>query len=364
MMGLCGITLPAIVEEIFLRDIKKLLQPVMQGGTIMKCFKKMQIVLIRIFLIVTTMMLGTTSILYAAGEIPYTFSPGQTISSDQVNANFQALSAQIAALQAQLGLASPISTTSVAGIYDYFLFGTGMAVKEFNAYDRGYRVMRTNYQGTLVLTANGTSTFNGTGGYNMMEIRSIIYQPDDQEHRLFSNVSGALSTDRPNDAGEMAYTVAGSTVTVGGGVIVATLSSDGKILAGIAKSQYENGAGSGIMIGIRRAPAITSATSSSANGNYKQGGASINITLNFSEAVTSTGLTIILNNNATIKTGAINNAPSWSGTYTVGAGQASSDLSISTITGAITSGLSAFSTTNPTIPAGQNIGDSKAIVIE
>ncbi len=93
----------------------------------MKCFRKMQIAFTRIFLIVTTMMVGTTSIIYATGEIPYTFSPGETISSAQVNANFQALSAQIAALQAQLATAQ-VSTTSVAGIYDYFLFGTGMAL--------------------------------------------------------------------------------------------------------------------------------------------------------------------------------------------------------------------------------------------
>jgi len=333
----------------------------------MKCFKKMQIVLIRIFLIVTTMMLGTTSILCATGEIPYTFSSGQTISSAQVNANFQALSAQIAALQAQLGLASPVSTTSVAGIYDYFLFGTGMEVVQWDPLNYAYRVSRTNYQGTLVLTANGTSTFNGTGGYNMMEIRNIINNiallPTDNP-KYESLISGALSpTARPNDTGEMAYTVAGSTVTVGGGVIVATLSSDGKILAGIFKSQYENGTGSGIMIGIRRSPAITSATSSTEDRHYTAG-ASINITLNFSEAVTSTGLTIALNSGATITTGAISNATNWNGTYTVGAGQTSSDLSISTITGAITSGLSAFSTTNPTIPTGQNIGDSKAIVIQ
>ena len=334
----------------------------------MKCFKKMQIVLIRIFLIVTTMMLGTTSFLCAAGEIPYTFSPGQTISSTQVNANFQALSAQIAALQAQLATAQ-VSTTSVAGIYDYFLFGTGMEVVQWDALNSAYRVSRTNYQGTLVLTANGTCTFSGTGGYNMMEIRDIIYKlcPDCPspytDTRQVSIISGTLSTDRPVDNGEMTYTVAGSTVTVGGGVIVSTLSSDGKILAGIFKSQSEHGTDSGIMIGIRRSPAITSATSSTADGHYRAG-ASISVTLNFSETVTSTGLTIALNSGAAITTGAISNATNWNGTYTVGTGQASSDLSISTITGAITSGLSAFSTTNPTIPSGQNIGDSKAIVIE
>ncbi len=326
----------------------------------MERFRKMQISLVLVFLIMATMMLGTTSIIYAAGEIPYTFSPGETISSAQVNANFQALSAQITALQAQLAPVPPASVASVAGIYDYFLFGTGMNVVQYNAYDQGYRVGRTNYQGTLVLAANSTAKFNGTGGYTEMEIRSIIYQPDNPEHP-FSTVSGSLSTDGPTDVGEATYTVSGSTVTVGGGVFVGTLSLDGKILAGISKSPYDNG--TGIMIGIRRLPTITSATSTTVDGHYSAG-ASINITLNFSEAVTSTGLTIALNSGATITTGAISNAPGWSGTYTVGTGQTSSDLSISTITGTITSVFSTFSTSNPTIPAGLNIGDGKAIVIE
>ena len=324
----------------------------------MERFRKMQISLVLVFLIMAVMMLGSTSIIYAAGEIPYTFSPGETISSAQVNANFQALSAKIAELQAQL---APVvlSPASVAGIYDYFLFGTGMNVKQYNAYDQGYRFGRTNYQGTLVLAANGTVKFNGTCGYTEMEIRNIIYQPDNPEHP-FSRVSGTLSASDPTDIGEATYTVTGSTITVGGGVFVGTLSSDGKIFAGMSQSDR----GKGIMIGIRRPPAITSATSATADGWYNAG-ASINITLNFSEAVASTGLTIALNSGATITTGAISNAPSWSGTYTVGTVQRSSDLSISTITGTITSVFStSFSTSNPTIPAGLNIGDSKAIVIE
>lgn len=337
----------------------------------MECFRKMQISLALVFLIMATLMLGTTSIIYAAGEIPYTFSPGETISSAQVNANFQALSAQIAALQAQLAPAPPASVASVAGIYDYFLFGTGMNVVQYNALDYEYRVGRTNYQGTLVLAANGTSKFNGTGGYTEMAIRNLVDLMCDPifpncsypntDYRQFSKVSGTLSTDRPTDIGEATYTVSGSIVTVGGGVFVGTLSLDGKILAGIFKSQYDNG--TGIMIGIRRLPTITSATSTTADGHYNAG-ASISITLNFSEAVTSTGLTIALNSGATITTGAISNATSWSGTYTVGTGQTSSDLSISTITGTITSVFSTFSTSNPVIPDGQNIGDSKAIVIE
>lgn len=336
----------------------------------MKYFRTIQFALVRIFFVATVMMLGSTSIIYAAGEIPYTFSPGETISSAQVNANFQALSSQITALQAQLAPAPPVSTTSVAGIYDYFLFGTSTGVVAYDPLNYEYRVGRTNYQGTLVLTANGTSKFNGTGGYTEMAISNIISDlnvtetvPNPTTHKFVSLISGTLSTDRPTDIGESTYTVSGSIVTVSGGVFVGSLSLDGKILAGIFKSPYANDNGTGIMIGIRRPAAITSATSTTADGHYNAG-ASINITLNFSEAVTSAGLTIALNSGATIATGAISNATNWSGTYTVGTGQTSSDLSISTITGTITSVFSTFSTSNPIIPDGENIGDSKAIVIE
>ena len=108
-------------------------------------------------------------------------------------------------------------------------------------------------------------------------------------------------------------------------------------------------------------PTITSATSSTANGTYLAG-ANINITLNFSEAVSSTGLTITLNTGAVLTTGALGNVTSWSGTYAVVSGQTTADLTIISVTGTITDG-SSNNTANPAIPAGQNIGDGKAIVI-
>jgi hypothetical protein len=109
-------------------------------------------------------------------------------------------------------------------------------------------------------------------------------------------------------------------------------------------------------------PTVTSATSSTVNGHYKAG-AAINITMNFSEPVSSSGLTLILNSGATISTGALNSVSSFSGTYTVAAAQTSADLSISAITGSI-SDAAANTTVNPAIAAGQNIADAKAIVID
>lgn len=84
-------------------------------------------------------------------------------------------------------------------------------------------------------------------------------------------------------------------------------------------------------------PTITSITSTSTNGEYKEG-SHINITLNFSEPVVSaTGLTVTLN------TGGSFNIPAWNvatasaaGNYTVGAGQSTSDLTVTNISGNIT----------------------------
>jgi len=107
---------------------------------------------------------------------------------------------------------------------------------------------------------------------------------------------------------------------------------------------------------------VTSATSTTANGQYKAG-AAINVTVNFSEAVSSTGLVIDLNSGGSVSTGALSSVASYSGTYTVGAGQTSPDLSVSAVTGTITN-AAAVATVNPTVPAGQNIADAKAIVID
>jgi hypothetical protein len=199
-----------------------------KGGNIMKYFRKIQITLVRVFFIATAMMLGSTSILYAASELPYTFSPGQTISSAQVNANFQALSAQIVALQAQL---APVS---IVGTYDYFTFGTGMSA--FPPAYTVYGVSRNSYRGTLVFDANGTVAINGTGEYTSMQLDNIT-------HQVWS-----ASTNTDPDIGTGAYTVSGSTVTMAGGMAVGTLSADGKILI----LKYKSSNTTGITIGIRR----------------------------------------------------------------------------------------------------------------
>jgi hypothetical protein len=84
-------------------------------------------------------------------------------------------------------------------------------------------------------------------------------------------------------------------------------------------------------------PTISSVTSSTSNGTYKAGD-SINITVNFSENVTSTGdITVTLETGSTDRTCTftVTSASSASCTYTVQAGDTSSDLDIFSISGTI-----------------------------
>jgi hypothetical protein len=109
-------------------------------------------------------------------------------------------------------------------------------------------------------------------------------------------------------------------------------------------------------------PRVVDATSSTGNGYYKEGD-SINIHIDFSEAISSTGLTINLSSGSSLSTGPLSSATGWSGTYTVGAGENTptsplAALNISEIVGTIASDASSKSTTDPTIPTGQNMHTS------
>jgi hypothetical protein len=117
------------------------------------------------------------------------------------------------------------------------------------------------------------------------------------------------------------------------------------------------------------APSISSITSTTANGTYGVGTA-INVTLNFSEAVTLAGGNLLV----TLETGTtdrqvtistVSDATSASGTYTVQAGDASPDLSVSSVTLAPGATLkdAAGNGANLDVPSGQNLNDNKDIAI-
>lgn len=110
------------------------------------------------------------------------------------------------------------------------------------------------------------------------------------------------------------------------------------------------------------APKTVSATSTSSNGYYLAG-SSVEVTVNFSEQVTSSGLTITLNSGATLSTGALTGASSCSVSYLVAPGQNTANLSITGIAGTLAD-AAGNSTKDPAIPAGRNLGDGTSIVVD
>ncbi len=118
-------------------------------------------------------------------------------------------------------------------------------------------------------------------------------------------------------------------------------------------------------------PTITGVSTTKDNGTYGIG-EDIPFTVSFSEAVTATGSMQITfetgttDQTVTITSGNISSATSVSSTYTVQEGDVSGDLSVKSIE--MLSGVLEDAASNDmsdfSIPAGQNIDDAKAIVIE
>jgi hypothetical protein len=123
----------------------------------------------------------------------------------------------------------------------------------------------------------------------------------------------------------------------------------------------------------RTLPTITRVTSTTANGTYGPG-ATINLTIEFSEAVTLLSGTLILdlNNGAqvTLLPGSFTNATQAVATYTVANGQAVADLNVSAVrlgTNAeihdVADNVMAAVSGTISVPAGQSLADLKDIVI-
>jgi hypothetical protein len=111
-------------------------------------------------------------------------------------------------------------------------------------------------------------------------------------------------------------------------------------------------------------PTVTSFSSTTPDGAYKVG-STINITATLSEAVTTAAsITVTLDNGQTVVLTHNSESDSLTGSYTIGSGQSSSDLGISSY--ALTSApadLAGNIMTSTTLPAG-NISGTRAIVVD
>ncbi|MBU5612458.1 PKD domain-containing protein [Geomonas azotofigens] len=110
------------------------------------------------------------------------------------------------------------------------------------------------------------------------------------------------------------------------------------------------------------APAITAVTTTAAAGRYGAG-ALIPLTLSFSEAVTSSGLTLTLSSGGNASCGALAGVTSCTAVYTVAAGEMSAGLDVASVSGALLDGAG-NQATDPPVSAQANLSASKIVIID
>ena len=130
-------------------------------------------------------------------------------------------------------------------------------------------------------------------------------------------------------------------------------------------SGASNIAGAQAIVVDTTAPTVSSFSSSTADGAYKQG-ATITIAATTNEAIQSGNtLTVTLDTGATVLLTAASAGTTLTGTYTVGASQTSSDLTVSSFTIGTVADTAGNAMTSTTVPTGvNNIAGVKAIVID
>ncbi len=146
-----------------------------------------------------------------------------------------------------------------------------------------------------------------------------------------------------------------------------TLSDNAGNAANVALPFGQNLANNSALI-VGDVPTITSITSATANGSYKETGV-IDITLNFSANVTlSSGtIDITLDTGATVSIPAFSNQNTASASYTIGAGQNSADLTVTSVTTSVANSLKDSLTllnASTGLPAAANLADNSALVVD
>jgi len=119
------------------------------------------------------------------------------------------------------------------------------------------------------------------------------------------------------------------------------------------------------------APTVSSFSSSTADGSYKSGD-TINITANMTESILAgSQMSVTLDTNDVIELTATQNGTTLSGTYTISAADTDTDLGISSFSltdaaGNTDSVLDAYGNamSSTTLPAGQNLSDNSALVVD
>ncbi|MCP4881737.1 MAG: hypothetical protein GY905_14440, partial [Gammaproteobacteria bacterium] len=116
--------------------------------------------------------------------------------------------------------------------------------------------------------------------------------------------------------------------------------------------------------GDSTAPTVSSFSSSTTNGSYNAGDR-INITATTSESIQSGNtITVTMDTGDTVVLTAASAGTTLTGTYTVGAGDNSSDLTVSSFVIGTVADTAGNAMTSTTVPSNNNIADTSAIVID
>ncbi|MCE9562204.1 MAG: FG-GAP-like repeat-containing protein [Planctomycetes bacterium] len=226
-------------------------------------------------------------------------------------------------------------------------YGLGSTISIQVTFNDAVTVDTTLGTPTLTLNTGGTATYVSGSGTNTLTFNYVVGAGQNTADLDYTSIT--------------ALALNGATIKDTANGLTATLTLPAPGTTGSL------GANKDIIIDTT-APVITSVTSTTADGFYKVG-ATINVTVNFSESVTlSSGtLTVNLDTGSSVIISSPFTGLSASGTYTVVAGQNSADLNSRSpliLSAGATLVDVAGNNATLTIPVGQSLADLKAIVID
>ena len=215
-------------------------------------------------------------------------------------------------------------------------------------------------------SASGTITFTVTGNEAITCSTLSTLNGTDFAFTNISAITGILQT-----SPTVCTITATSTATEGGEAVTSTLTAAGTFsvtdTAGNAQTTLTSSPKSTIVtVTDATAPTLTSFSSTTSDGTYKAG-ATINITATFNEAVTTAAaITVTLDTGETVLLTHGSSGTTLTGTYTVGAGKTSADLTVSSyaLTSAPTDTAGNAMSTTPLPTGANNIAGAQAIVID
>ena len=206
-----------------------------------------------------------------------------------------------------------------------------------------------NYSGT---TQNGVSTANWTSGWCGYSIRLATVSTGSS----YTTLTGSYTIAAGNTA---------ALLNVASFSIVGVSDGAGNAMTSTSLPSGANLADSSSIVVDTTKPTVTSFSTDAADGAYKAG-QTIALTATVSEPILAgNSILVSLNSGATVTLTAASAGTTLGATYTIAAGQNTTDLTVSSFTVVSVADPAANAMTSTTVPSGtNNVGGAKAIVID